>query len=379
MTGTLSVGQLSRRLLSHFAKAPKQVSRWELLRTLLAFVYLFVVAYVMVFFQQFSDRRWRQTDPKLRDLAFDWFPFVDRVDVADALVTSSLAIVVFGNLVLITNWRNRIVFVRRCLWLIGTLYFFRSFTLIVTTLPSPRNCVPPVGETVADMFLIGLKMIISETKACTDNIYSGHTVILVSSFLLWRIHTRHSLIIIYTLLHTIAGVILVLFTHLHYFVDILVAIFFTYAWFSLYFYALDLAVHKHYRLTPYQLRCNCQPMGPLGKRMLKSLIYIPPRQRQDSGVYHDTLPLSMPNNGRNSMLSHSASQWPNGVTIEEFQALAFTPRILNNGIPRLISWMDGLDLRIAETALDPSPYDACPLHYQKEISQLPMMTQVHPF
>ncbi|KAJ1979958.1 hypothetical protein H4R33_005592 [Dimargaris cristalligena] len=360
-----TLSEVPRQLVAHMAKAPKQVNRWEVLRTLLALLYLFLVAYFMVFMQQFSDRRWRQDDPKLRDLAFDWFPFVDKVDIADALVTSSLAFVVFGNLFLLTNWRNRIIFVRRCLWLIGTLYFFRAFTLIVTTLPSPRDCVPPISYDTAEMFRIGLEMIISKTKACTDNIYSGHTVILVSSFMLWRIHCKYAIIIGYVFCHTVAGVIMVLFTHLHYFVDILLAIFYTYSIFSMYFYALDLAVHNYYKLTPHRLHCSCQPPASKSERFVGFFRYQGDPEKADS-VYGNGDRYANPD--APSQVTISPAQM---VDAAEYRRVAFTPRILNNWIPHLIGWMDGLDLRTTRPGL-PSPGGGCPVHPPKYASPVPM-------
>ncbi|KAJ1978540.1 hypothetical protein H4R34_003170 [Dimargaris verticillata] len=365
--GLPSPREIPGRLYRHMLKAPKQVNRWELLRTFIALLYLFIVAYFMVFMQQLSDRRWNQADPKLNDLAFDWFPFVDRVDVADAFVTSALAFMVFGNLLLLTHWCDRIVFVRRCLWIIGTLYFFRGFTLIVTTLPSPRDCVPPNAQSTQEMFIIGLEMIISKTKACTDNVYSGHTMILTSSVLLWRIHTRYTFIIAYVFCHAVVGIIMVLFTHLHYFVDILLAILITYSVFSLYFYGLDMAVHRCYHLTPYKLQCQCPDQAPWWRRVLANCFYTRRDTTADSVYGYDTgLPYQT--------ASTSPAMAPGtAVSAEEYKRVAMTPRILNNEIPTLIAWLDGLDLRVKQFS-STAAVSQCPLHPSKP--DAPIMSEV---
>ncbi|KAJ1923718.1 hypothetical protein IWQ60_005694 [Tieghemiomyces parasiticus] len=374
------VRELPRRLWHHILEAPKQVNHWEILRTFLAVVYLVVVAFFMVFMQMVSDRRWNQSDPQLRDLAFDWFPYVNKVSVADDLVSSSLIIVLAGNLLLTTNWRNRIIFVRRCLWLIGTLYFFRGFTLVVTTVPSPRlDCVPTETHGAADMFRVGWDMITTKTKACTDNIYSGHTVILCASFFLWRVHSRYAVIIIYSALHSIAGMIMVLYTHLHYFVDILIAVFFTYSMFSLYFYALDLAVHDHFNLTPYRVRCRCELRPSLGRRLINAYRFnSAPEGRADSIYAQDAFAM-----GSGVSPSQITVAPATAVDPADYKALAFTPRILNNGVPRFIAWLDGLDLRVPPRATGgsnnlPGPGGACPIHWHKteapyEMAQHPMV------
>ncbi|KAJ1978005.1 hypothetical protein H4R34_003369, partial [Dimargaris verticillata] len=58
------------RLRSHLQQLPVQITRHELLRTVLALVYFFVVIFGMAMAQQVADERWKQSDPKLRDMGF---------------------------------------------------------------------------------------------------------------------------------------------------------------------------------------------------------------------------------------------------------------------------------------------------------------------
>ncbi|KAJ1962944.1 hypothetical protein IWQ62_003370 [Dispira parvispora] len=348
----------SRRLCHHFQRAPRQVNRWELFRMGAAGGYLLSVAYFMVFMQIFSDRRWDRSAPKLQDLSFDYFPHLPNYHIADNLVLSSLLFVVVGNLVLITNWRHRVIFVRRLLWLLGTLYLFRAVTLIVTTAPSPLECVPPTAESTWAMLKLGVELVATVSRTCSDNIYSGHTVILVSSFLMWRVHSQYPLLIAYSFVHMTCGILMIVFSHLHYTIDVLIAIFFTYAMFSLYFYGLERAALYHHGLLPYAQDAWSDPGA-------RPCVWKTPVRTADSYTM-DMSPMTMVNDtspelhSRQSKLSLSSNPGAfdeKGNTVSEvadvdfdtgeWQRLMFTPRVLNNGIPRLIGWMDGLDLRIA--------------------------------
>ncbi|KAJ1657920.1 hypothetical protein IWQ61_002760 [Dispira simplex] len=354
------LSRASRRLYHHFQLAPRQVNRWELFRMGAAGGYLLSVAYFMVFMQIFSDRRWDRSAPKLQDLSFDYFPHLPNYHIADNLVMSSLLFVVIGNLVLITNWRHRVIFVRRLLWLLGTLYLFRAVTLIVTTAPSPLECIPPTAESTWAMLKLGVELVATVSRTCSDNIYSGHTVILVSSFLMWRVHSQYQFLIAYSFVHMLCGILMIVFSHLHYTIDVLIAIFFTYAMFSLYFYGLERAALYHHGLLPYAQDAWSDPGA-------RPCVWKTPVRTADSMEYdmdmspmtmvNDTSPKLVNRQSKASLSSNSGGFDEKGNTVSEiteadfdtgeWQRLMFTPRVLNNGIPRLVGWMDGLDLRIA--------------------------------
>ncbi|KAJ1921297.1 hypothetical protein IWQ60_006793 [Tieghemiomyces parasiticus] len=385
------------RLLRHLARAPVEISRGEVIRFAAAVAYLLAVVYFMVFMQIFSDRRWKREAPKLEDLTFDYLPYFPDYRIADNLVLASLAFVIVGNMVLIQHWRNRIIFLRRLVWMLGTLYFFRGFTLIVTTAPSPLECIPPTAHSTWEMLMLGLKLAATLSRTCSDNIYSGHTVILCSCFLLWRIHTRHRAIIWFSFCHTAAGISMILLSHLHYTIDVLIAIFFTYAMFSLYFYGLERASLYHYGLLPYTdsftgfasrpsvwRSPGCLPMNDSDSRPAmakgytaedspcstagpsesgfrpspctmspettlhgndKSVIQmggLTPTATDDGPVEFDEKldQIDTPAGFGQDHLHGpdlDAAQWNHAM---------FTPRILNNGVPRMVAWMDGLDLRL---------------------------------
>jgi hypothetical protein len=79
--------------------------------------------------------------------------------------------------VICPNWTTRAIVLRRFFWVVGVLSIYRALTLSVTTLPTPKeNCTPSTEKGFGGMLLIALQMIPGTVQACTDDIFSGHTV-----------------------------------------------------------------------------------------------------------------------------------------------------------------------------------------------------------
>ena len=146
----------------------------EVKRTLLAFLFLFTVAYTMTIVQQLSDRRWMEAYTKqpglhhsLADLGFDMFASVPvkHSKLFLILADQSVNIMLFATLVILLisqpNWTARNVFIRRAFWCVGALYCVRTITILVTTVPSPRpECVISVTEQVAGIMAVGAAILL---------------------------------------------------------------------------------------------------------------------------------------------------------------------------------------------------------------------------
>ncbi|KAK9762509.1 hypothetical protein K7432_011689 [Basidiobolus ranarum] len=271
-------------------KSAKRILNSEVARLVYAGVFLVVVAYFMTIFQQLSDKRWLGSDTKnpLRDLGFEAFPFLSTYSVADALVLSLLGITLVGLTIASRRIPKIIILWRRLFWLTGLLYFYRSFTIITTTLPPTKECVPIVANSFREMMVIGTYMIVGVDKACTDNIYSGHTMILTSCVIMWNVYTRIKWFKIYATLHALAGLYAIIASRLHFTVDVLLSLFITYGMYSIYFALVRAAILERYQ-------------GAIG---------------------------------------NVESERDN-----RYQSIAYTPHILNRHLVRVVSWMDGLDLR----------------------------------
>ncbi|KAJ1999929.1 hypothetical protein GGI04_004363, partial [Coemansia thaxteri] len=77
---------------------------------------------------------------------------------------------------------------------------------------------------------------------CTDKIFSGHTAILLISFLFWRRYATHWAIIVYSGIHASIGILTVLLARYHYTIDVVIGALLTFFVHQTYYSSLDLAI-----------------------------------------------------------------------------------------------------------------------------------------
>ncbi|RKP26958.1 hypothetical protein SYNPS1DRAFT_27372 [Syncephalis pseudoplumigaleata] len=290
---------LRRRLRPWMRRARHIVKHTEWFRTVASALYLFCVSLAMTLLQQVSDTRWLEHRPNQQVLYDTGFVLVNDISehwLPDFFVLSLLGMTVIGVLWFCPTWPARQIVIRRLFWLTGSLYLYRAMTISVTTLPPPRPCNPVLitGIPALEVLENGIRMVTGGAISCTDNIFSGHTMILTSCALHWRIYVRRKYIAYYVYLHVIAGIYTIIGTHMHYTVDIILAIFITYGMYAIYFCVIRLAMERH--------RWAVEEHRATGGKLW---------EKDD----------------------------------QEYQRVAYTPRMLNSGMIRVIVWMDGLDLR----------------------------------
>ncbi|KAJ2375308.1 hypothetical protein IW150_002619 [Coemansia sp. RSA 2607] len=238
----------------------------EAAHTALAWFSLIAVVFWMAVCQEWSDMRWFKTQGHrgpmhkpdlhtpptvhsrpLHDLVLSRLPYVHQNYgwISDLLVNSSALICVVVNLLTAHSWRARLVFLRRLGWMTALLYFMRSITISVTTMPPPvASCQPALASGARDMFSVALDMISGRTKECTDMVFSGHTVILTVSFLFWTRYACHWALVVYSAIHTVLGVASVLLVRYHYTLDVVLALFFTFFVHHIYYRSLETAIEQ---------------------------------------------------------------------------------------------------------------------------------------
>ncbi|KAI8319286.1 hypothetical protein GQ54DRAFT_251071, partial [Martensiomyces pterosporus] len=244
----------------------------ELTRTLLAWAALFAVGIWMVVCQQWSDMRWlrrfhesekllhqdttkhpskpRLSTPwpaysMLEDQILDHLPVMERAWISDKLVGSSVIICMVGGCILARGWRQRLMLLRRIAWMVTALYFLRSITISVTTVPpSIGTCEIAVPQSTWEVILATPDILAGKIGQCTDKIFSGHTAILMISFLFWLRYATHWAIIAYSAVHTFVGVLTVLLARYHYTVDVVLGAVLTYLVHRVYYSALELAIAR---------------------------------------------------------------------------------------------------------------------------------------
>ncbi|CAH1997566.1 unnamed protein product [Acanthoscelides obtectus] len=169
--------------------------------------------------------------------------FLDNVPAYDwALDVSEYIIIVCINTSMITMifHKHRWIVFRRIFLIMSLLYMYRAITMYVTVLPIASKtypCSPKLNETspliiakrvVKLMSGFGLSVNGQHTY-CGDFIYSGHTVILVFSYLIISEYTPKKLYLVHWLYWIAAciGVIMLEMSHGHYSVDVIIAYYVT--------------------------------------------------------------------------------------------------------------------------------------------------------
>ncbi|KAJ1886971.1 hypothetical protein LPJ66_009358 [Kickxella alabastrina] len=154
------------------------------------------------------------------------------------------------------GWRARLVILRRLAWIISILYLLRSITISVTTIPPPIiDCVPLLVDDARSMLRAIFGMISGERKECTDMVFSGHTIVLLISFLFWTKYARHWSFVVYSAIHTVVGIASVLLVRYHYTLDVVLAAVITAFVHHMYYRALDSAVRQRLAVDR-RIRCN---------------------------------------------------------------------------------------------------------------------------
>lgn len=149
-----------------------------------------------------------------------------------AATSTAMAVVVFH--------KHRFIVARRLFFIIGLLYLYRSVTMFVTVLPMSSTtyyCSPKSNGTtpllvVRRMFYLisGFGLAINGKHTyCGDYIYSGHTMVLVLSYLVVAEYSPRKLWALHWALWGAAllGVSFVLLAHGHYTVDVVIAYYIT--------------------------------------------------------------------------------------------------------------------------------------------------------
>jgi shingomyelin synthase len=155
------------------------------------------------------------------------------IDVCEVIILTS--VVTSISFILIFH-KHRFIVLRRAFVITGLLYFMRCLTMFVTVLPvatSQKYCASKLNNT--DIAVVtkrawylatGFGLSINgKHNLCGDSIYSGHTVILCMVSLMVAEYTPQKLYIIhwFSWIITLVGVVMVLWAHAHYTVDIIIA------------------------------------------------------------------------------------------------------------------------------------------------------------
>ena len=127
----------------------------------------------------------------LPDIFFEFLPEMPYW-AADAYLWSIVAptIIRFTFGVTPSGFRIRRHIFRRHILVLAILYFFRCFTIICTQLPVPNpDCTTEVNGTNS-IWYDAIRILMGQDMTCADVVYSGHTMIMVSSGMVWHMYSH---------------------------------------------------------------------------------------------------------------------------------------------------------------------------------------------
>ncbi|KAG0231396.1 hypothetical protein BGW41_002196 [Actinomortierella wolfii] len=307
----------------------------EIGRLIQAGIFFILVSLFMAFCNQWSDHRWVETNYTkvfLKDRGFDIFPAMHDITPANVFVMTALIFTLIGVLTICPTWTTRIIVIRRLLWVIGGISVFRALTLSVTTLPTPKEeCNPTLKTGFWDMLWVALNMIPGTIQACTDDIFSGHTTYMVTAAIQWRLYCKNRWIKWFAYIYITIGLYFVIATRLHYTVDVVLAIFITYAAWSIYMAMIDIVMDKEY----FGVRRSYEKFRVFDSEW--------ERKERRSAIQLSTA------TSKRARLNRKLNKLRGpgiGYQRTEYDRVAFVPMQYNTWLTGLVRWCDGLDLRM---------------------------------
>ena len=168
----------------------------------------------------------------LFDLGFEFLPFLANPRVADGMLGCAIAFMLVPLLIFHPK-RSQVA--RRFLVVSGCIYLARAFSIIATILPNPeRTCktAAVAGTDQENVFIEALKILGAQRVTCGDCLFSGHTAAMNLTAMFGNRYGRHFVgnAVVWGVLRTLlwiycaATFVLIVCTHFHYTIDVIVAV-----------------------------------------------------------------------------------------------------------------------------------------------------------
>jgi len=164
----------------------------------------------------------RPSPPLLPDLIHEVVPYIPAVNVINWMISLG-AITMFLYLIWPTKV-NSFIILRRAFVIYSLTMMFRNITMTVTNLPDPSPTCPKDSNFTIDLSPKNILKFLFGGFTCGDLIFSGHTIGLLLPTLIIQ-HYFSGIIILVMWINTIVGSVLVVFSRLHYGVDVIITFF----------------------------------------------------------------------------------------------------------------------------------------------------------
>ncbi len=205
----------------------------------LSVLYFVFVLYIMTVFQIYTEQRQYyhlkrkniNYDIAISDIVHDNYVLSDKTWLCDALVFSCLFITI--TYILLSRKRKKRI--SKLFFTLATLYFIRCFTIISTIMPNPNpDCI--IDTSLFENWFFGAFRILSgKTCTCTDEVFSGHSLNVLSCLAVWILYCRKPFVIVFCIIYGACTLSIIAVTRYHYTVDVVVALIITFLFHCIYY------------------------------------------------------------------------------------------------------------------------------------------------
>lgn len=183
----------------------------------------------MCIFQIYAETRQKmrpdgenyQSTNVISDLVHDHFNYTKQTWLCDALVYPCLVLTIIR--ILLTKCpKQRTKRLSKFITVLATLYLIRCFTIIATIMPNPDQTCMPDHRLFANWFYGGFLILTGQSKTCSDEVFSGHTINVLTCIAIWVIYNKGAIVYILSSLYALITLIVIITTRYHYTVDVIV-------------------------------------------------------------------------------------------------------------------------------------------------------------
>jgi len=191
----------------------RQKFKSHAIRLFITFIFWAIAFSCMMLCVKIASFRFPKNQATLPDILYEVLPPVPLQPMSDVLLYLLLASVI-GRIIF---HPQGISITRRFLFICGCIYFFRSITLIVTSLPEPRSSCQSYEASWGSLDSLAL--------VCGDLMFSGHSAVMTLVALCWMEYTRNVFAWMGIWIVAIVGMIGLIFQRAQYTIDIVISIF----------------------------------------------------------------------------------------------------------------------------------------------------------
>jgi len=208
-----------------------------------ACVFLFSCVYwnslVQLYIQNLVIQKGMENSAPLFDMGFLLLPYISLPLLADYYTTVIICVVMLKSFI-VKKLSGTLHIYRRLMIILGLCFLLRSISICITLLPNPWvQCKPQI---TGNYFLGALLIMTGTARTCSDCFFSGHSVMIVLSALIWYTYTDTKFLFLRLLFIPMGtfGALSIIATHFHYSIDVMYGCLIALVIWTLYHYIVNM-------------------------------------------------------------------------------------------------------------------------------------------